>query len=89
MVNKTFSQELPEFLNKKLITFCPKCLKPIYGEDIEVNDLLNSDDNRWPKNFVHCHSHNQFSNHALILYIDSDLKVRGQEVSDYFKFEEK
>ena len=88
MVNKTFSQELPEFLNKKLITFCPKCLKPIYGEDIEVDHLVNSADSLWPVNFVHCHSYNQFPTHALILYIDSKMKIRGQEVSDFFKFEE-
>jgi len=89
MVNITFTQKLPEFLNKKLITFCPTCRKPIYGADIEVQRLINSDVNRWPVNFVHCHSYNQFPKHALILYIDSDMSVRGQEVSDFIKFEEK
>ncbi len=89
MVNRTFTQELPEFLNRKLITFCPKCLKPIYGADIDALKLFNSDVNRWPVNFVHCHAYNQFPKHILILYIDSDMSVRGQEVSDFIKFEEK
>jgi len=89
MVNRTFTHELPEFLNRKLITFCPKCLKPIYGTDIDALKLINSDVNRWPVNFVHCHAYNQFPKHALILYIDSDLSVRGQEVSDFIKLEEK
>ena len=88
MVNRTFTQELPEFLNRKLIIFCPKCLKPIYGADIDVLKLINSN-NRWPVNFVHCHTYNQFPKHALILCIDSDMSVRGQEVSDFIKLEEK
>ncbi len=87
MINKTFTQKLPELLDKKLITFCPKCLKPIYGVDIEIHKLINSDVNRWPVNFVHCHAYNQIPRHALILYLDSDISVRGQEVSDFIKFE--
>ena len=89
MINRTFTQKLPAFLNRKLITFCPKCRKPIYGADIEIPKLINSDVNRWPVNFVYCHTYNQFPKHALILYIDSDMSVRGQEVSDFIKFEEK
>jgi len=89
MINKTFSQKIPEDLNRKLITICPKCLKPIYGADIEINELINSEINCWPVNFIYFHTYNQFSNHALILYIDSNMSVRGQEVSDFIKFEEK
>ena len=40
MVNRTFTQKLPEFLNRKLITFCPKCRKPIYVADIEIPTLI-------------------------------------------------
>ena len=89
MINKTFTQKLPEDLNRKLITYCPKCLKPIYGADIEIHKLINSIVNRWPVNFVYFHTYNQFPKHALILYIDSNMSVRGQEVSDFIKLEER
>ena len=88
MVNKSFTQKLPAFLNRKRITFCPKCLKPIYGADIDVRKLINSNLNRWPLNFVHCHAYDRYPKHALILYIDSDMSVRGQEVSDFILIEE-
>ena len=89
MVNYLIKPKDNLILMKKLLTVCPICKKSIYGKDIDLSNLLSKKIDHWPLNFVHCHSHNGFPLHALTIYIDANLSVRGHEVSDFIKVEKK
>ncbi|TXT64431.1 MAG: hypothetical protein BAJALOKI3v1_210018 [Promethearchaeota archaeon] len=76
-------------LMKKLLAICPVCKKPIYGKDIDVNNIDITKINHWPVKYTPCHSHNGTPVHALTMYIDSNFSVRGKEVSEFLKIQRK
>ncbi len=59
--------------NGQLLTICPKCQKKIYGIDIDTSDIK-----RFPLSYIDVHSHNDHSEHALLIYIDAQGKCRGK-----------
>jgi len=74
-------------LMKKLIAICPICKKQIYGRDIDINCIDKEKIRNWPLRYVHCHSDNNTPLHALTMYLDANLCVRGREVSDFIKIQ--
>ena len=76
-------------LMRKLISICPICGKQIYGRDIDISQIEKSkskiDD--WPIRYVHCHAHESFPMHALMIYIDANFSVRGEESSNFVKIQ--
>ena len=77
------------FLMRKLMTICPICGKQIYGRDLDISQIekLKSKINYWPIRYVHCHTHDPFPMHALVIYIDADFSVRGEETSNFVKIQ--
>ena len=76
-------------LMRKLIAICPICGKQIYGRDIDISQIQKSKSkiDQWPIRYVHCHAHEHFPMHALMIYIDANFSVRGEEYSNFVKIQ--
>ena len=74
---------------RKLISICPICGKQIYGRDIDISQIEKSKSkiDHWPIRYVHCHAHERFPMHALMIYIDANFSVRGEESSNFVKIQ--
>ena len=74
---------------RKLISICPTCGKQIYGRDIDISQIekTKSKIDHWPIRYVHCHTYERFPMHALLIYIDANFSVRGEESSNFVKIQ--
>lgn len=84
-------------LAKKLIATCPVCQKRIYGGTLGLNELDVSHIKHFPFAYTYVHSHDQspslaameqqLSKHAITLFFDANLAVRGIEESITLKID--
>lgn len=72
-------------LMKKLMTICPLCGKLIFGRDIDFSKLESRSINSWPTTYEHSHTHNNFPEHNLTLYIDANYAVRERIINPILK----
>ena len=79
--------EARTILMRKLMTICPICGKLIFGRDIDFACLDKSKVNRWPMSYIHNHSHKEFPEHSLTLYIDANFSVRDKKVSNLIEIQ--
>ena len=87
MESNLSNNESRKFLIKKLLTICPVCKRKIYGKDIDILNIDTSKVNHWPLTYIHCHTNDNLSYHALTIYIDANFSVRHNQVSDFVKIE--
>jgi len=84
-------------LAKKLLCTCPVCQKRIYGGTLGLNELDVSRIKHFPFAYTYVHSHDQIdvhnemaqqlSKHAITLFFDANLAVRGVEESFSLKID--
>ena len=74
-------------LLRKLLVICPVCKKPIYGKDLNLERIFQTEIIQWPLSYIHCHSNGSFPIHALTIYIDDEFNVRAHEVSDFLEID--
>jgi len=85
------------FLAKKLICTCPICQKRIYGGTLGLNEIDISRIKHFPFAYTYVHSHDQppmsnsietqLQKHAITLFFDANLTVRGVEESVSLKID--
>ena len=67
---------------ESLLTICPKCHKKIYMKDLDISDIK-----RFPYSYIDVHSHENYPEHALLIYIDAQGKCRGKGNIDFVSIE--
>jgi hypothetical protein len=73
--------------NKTLI-ICPLCKKQIKGSDINFEKIDITQIKNFPFAYVHIHSNKKNSPHAILLYFDAQLKIRGKKVAKFTNIRE-
>lgn len=89
-----------EFLAKKLLCTCPICQKRIYGNTLGIEKLDMTNINKFPFAYTYVHACESNSNpnqgmeleiaaerHAVTLFFDANLTVRGIEQSPCVKID--
>ncbi len=64
----------------EIVVKCPACNKKIYPTDINLDKINTAEITNFPFPYLHIHSYDDCIPHALLMYIDRDLKVRGRKV---------
>ncbi len=73
----------------KLLCQCPVCKEKIFGGHLGLNDINVDQIKAFPFSYTYCHGDkNQRNLHAITLYLDAQLKVRGVEASELLKISE-
>ena len=70
-------------LKERRLTKCPECGKQIYTRDIEAEKIDLSKISNFPFSYIHVHSHDGKGPHALLMYFDANLTVRGRKVPKF------
>lgn len=74
-------------LSSTELTVCPLCKKKIYRKDINFQEINKTEIENYPFPYIYFHSYLDFPPHVLIMYLDSDLRVRGKKATKYFVIE--
>lgn len=74
-------------LAKKLLCQCPICQKKIYGGTLDLNNIDVSKIKHFPFSYTYIHSEPNALKHAITLYFDANLTLRGVEESNLMKME--
>ena len=75
-------------LTNKLLGSCPICQQKIYGGTLGLNEIEIDKIESFPFGYTYVHRHNETHNpHAITLFFDSDLRVRGIDASTIFRME--
>lgn len=80
-MNMHTDSESRAILMRKLMTICPLCGKLIFGRDIDFSKLDNGKVASWPATYDHNHSHKDFGEHNLTIYIDANYAVRERLIA--------
>ncbi|TXT61912.1 MAG: hypothetical protein BAJALOKI1v1_1080014 [Promethearchaeota archaeon] len=73
----------PQLNPNKILTICPLCNKTIYASEIDFEDIDLSKLNSYPFDYVYVHSTEKYPLHALLMYFDAHLNVRGRKVAKF------
>jgi len=67
----------------KILTICPLCEKKICANDIIIEEIELSKIKTFPFNYIYIHSYKKYPPHALLIYFDAHLNVRGRKVAKF------
>ena len=75
-------------LANKIVCNCPICQQKIYGGMLGLNDIDIKEIQSFPFGYTYVHKHEQSEKpHAITIFFDADLKVRGVDASLICKME--
>jgi hypothetical protein len=75
-------------LTNKMLCNCPICQQKIYGGMLGLNELDIKQIQSFPFGYTYVHKHQKEDKpHAITIFFDADLKVRGVDASLMCKME--
>lgn len=86
---RRLKENTPENGKEKPIAECQLCKRKIYLSELELDNIDISSIQTFPFSYIHVHSSNGNQPHALLMYLDRELKVRGRKPSDFLKIQDK
>ena len=74
--------------SEKPITECQLCKRRIYLSELGLDSIDISSINNFPFPYIHIHGHHGNHQHALLMYLDREFKVRGRKPSEFLKIQD-